>query len=375
MSGVVSQLATTNTVAAVFAQAVTAFIVLCTLIPLIKSGRWYVRVCDFPRVQLMVLCGVAFVAILASALMGGWSARLTMCIGLILISAGWQAWHIFQYTGLWNKTVATSDASDLRLLVCNLDYQNTRSREIIEIVSEINPQILLLIEINERWNQELATMRGAYPYRVEAIEQKGLGIALWSQVQIQDGQVETLVSDDRPSVWATLKHQDSDIRFVGVHPTPPGLSKRGAAGRHDSRIRDAELILIANQVAQQREAAWVVAGDFNDVAWSHTTRLFQRLSGLKDPRVGRGMFSTYHAKYPLWRYPLDHVFVSPGFRVAHLGRIKIPGSDHFGMVAELDTPNAAAGVDPKPDSTDRHEANELIAQGMKDADVIGDKQS
>lgn len=369
--GITSQLALIGTAANILVLVLTLFIVFCTLMPFIKTGRWFVRACDFPRLQLLMVCGVALIAVLIAARSAGWDMTLTVYTVLILLSAGWQAFHIARYTGLWTETVPNSDHSDLRLLISNLDYENNRSRDVIDTICEIDPQVLLLIEIDERWNSLLAEIKKAYPHRVESIRQKGLGIALWSRIPIVDSQIEFLISENRPSVWATLKHQDTDIRFVGVHPTPPGLSKREHSGRHDSRIRDAELVMIAKRIEEDSDAAWVVAGDFNDVAWSHTTRLFQRLSGLKDPRIGRGMFSTYHAQRPLLRYPLDHIFVSPGFKVSHLGRVNVPGSDHFGIFAELDVPDAAKCVEPKPDQEDRREAEDLIAQGHEDAEAIG----
>ncbi|MEL6741018.1 MAG: endonuclease/exonuclease/phosphatase family protein, partial [Planctomycetota bacterium] len=179
------------------------------------------------------------------------------------------------------------------------------------------------------------------------------------------------VSEDRPSINATLDIGGMPIRFVGVHPTPPALAKRSGTGRHNSRIRDAELVLVAEDVAADAEAVWIVAGDFNDVAWSHTTRLFRRLSGLRDPRVGRGMFSTYHAEYPLLRYPLDHVFVSRGIRVAGLSRVRMPGSDHFAMLADLDLRDVGEGVNPTADPDDLEEAAEVIDEGTEDAEDMG----
>jgi endonuclease/exonuclease/phosphatase (EEP) superfamily protein YafD len=105
-------------------------------------------------------------------------------------------------------------------------------------------------------------------------------------------------------------------------------------------------VLVARAVAEDQGAAWIVAGDFNDVAWSHTTRLFKRLSGLHDPRIGRGLLNTYHARRPLLRYPLDHTFMSAGFAVHELRRVRAPGSDHFAVKLRLH-PGPRLGAEPR----------------------------
>jgi hypothetical protein len=113
----------------------------------------------------------------------------------------------------------------------------------------------------------------------------------------------------------------------------------------------------------------VVAGDLNDVAWSHTTRLFQRTSGLLDPRVGRGLYSTFHAAYPFLRWPLDHVFFSREFRLRRLERLPAFGSDHFPILVEVSYEPARAHEHeaPRPEPGNRHEVRERIAEGREQA--------
>lgn len=195
----------------------------------------------------------------------------------------------------------------------------------------------------------------------------GLGIALWSKLPVERPKVRTLVSADRPSIKATVCLPGGDrINLIGVHPVPPGLEKRRGHGRHDSRVRDAELVLVGREVASAPDEPWLVLGDLNDVAWSKTTRLFKRVSGLKAPRVGRALCNTYNAHRPLLRYPLDHIFASEGFAIARFTRVRTPGSDHFAVLADMALADPR-GVDPEPSRGDRQRAREMTEEGFEDA--------
>jgi endonuclease/exonuclease/phosphatase (EEP) superfamily protein YafD len=111
--------------------------------------------------------------------------------------------------------------------------------------------------------------------------------------------------------------------------------------------RDAELVLVGRDIRKD-DRPTIVAGDLNDVAWSATTTLFLRLSRLLDPRMGRGLYSTFNANCPLFRFPLDHVFHSNCFTLVDLRRLQHNGSDHFPLCMTLQYEPAAAPEQPEP---------------------------
>ncbi|MEO0531633.1 MAG: endonuclease/exonuclease/phosphatase family protein [Planctomycetota bacterium] len=351
-------------------RLLVAFLFLAACLPLLPVGAWVVRLFDFPRVQLAV-------AAAGSALWLGWRVSrlsepiesvilLVLAIGVFL----WQLSRILAYTPVWTPEVrAVEVATDGRLTICvaNVQYDNPSHTKTVEQLLQRDDDLLLLIEIDEAWEAALEPLAKRYPYQAGRVLPEGHGIRLYSKLEVESVEVRYLVSEQRPSVFAVLRDGAGQrIDFVGLHPTPPGLYDKDQGNRYDSRIRDAELLLVAKEIEQRRSANWLVAGDFNDVAWSHTTRLFKRLSGLRDPRVGRGLYNTYHADWWALRFPIDHVFVSSTAEIHHLDRFRPEGSDHFAIVTEL---QFASKADPKPSpvGNDRTDAEEIIEEGRDEA--------
>jgi endonuclease/exonuclease/phosphatase (EEP) superfamily protein YafD len=101
--------------------------------------------------------------------------------------------------------------------------------------------------------------------------------------------------------------------------------------------------MAGREIARSHRPA-LVDRDLNDVAWSHTSRLFRRIARVLDPRVGRGIYNTFHARYWFLCLPLDHIFVTNTFLLRRLQRLPAFGSDHFPIFIALDHAPAVRAV-------------------------------
>jgi endonuclease/exonuclease/phosphatase (EEP) superfamily protein YafD len=357
----------------ILCAVIVGFAAWAAVMPLVRTGHWVARVCDFPRLQLATIAAVAACVSFAlyHARPGAFDATVAL-VGAALALV--QAAQVLPYTRIWRTDVPDHDGTGrtIRLLIANIDYTNDRESEIRETLAGVDVDALLLVEIDRRWDAALRTVRDGFRASAGVVRDSGVGLTLDANIEIGDARVEHLVSPDRPSIHGTFHAGEADpVRFVALHPTPPGIDNfESGEGRTDSHRRDAELVGIARLIREDPAHHWIVFGDLNDVAWSHTTRLFRRLAGMKDPRIGRALLNTFDARRWWLRYPLDHAFVSPGLRVARLERLGLPGSDHFGVLVEIGIPADAGpntGEAGTADAADRDEACRIEAEGRREA--------
>lgn len=359
-----------------FARLAMGLEILAAVLPFVSSGAWWIRLFDFPRMQFAMLLTFPAAAVGLHWWMRGYRSEHAWLLGIVGILGMWQLSHVLPYTNLWQPELADASAAeepDLHILVANVKVENKQHSAVVDELREQDADLLLLIEIDEQWDTALEPITDHYPHVEKVIRDEGLGMMFLSKLPMREVEVRHLVEERRASIFAILDLPNGDsVHFVGVHPTPPGLDDKTGDQRRDSRVRDAELVLVAREVAEAQNEKWIVTGDFNDVAWSHTTRLFKRLSGLRDPRVGRKLLDTYDAEHPLIRFPIDHVFVSEGFTIHNLQRIRMPGSDHFAISLRTSVP-AQARTTPEADTEDKQEAEQMVENGKKDAAERGVK--
>lgn len=332
--------------------------------PAADSGNeWWIRIWDFPRFQIAALIGLVLLVSLLLRPRGSGTVTLT---GALLIALGWQAYSVWPYTPFHaveaKMAAGCPKPSTVRVLVANVLYTNENTAPLFAQIADLKPDLVLLVETDRHWDQRLLSLQADFPFMIRHPREGGdYGLHLLSNFELIDPQVRFLLDDYVPSIKTGVKlPSGATIALYGLHPKPPPLS--------DTARRDAELMLVAQEVRREPAPA-IVAGDLNDVAWSRTTRLFQEVGGLLDPRIGRGPYATFNANWPLLRWPLDHVFFEETFRLLDFKVLGHIGSDHFPVFAALCHAPAPRPEQPGPraEPADLEAAREAIREGREEA--------
>jgi endonuclease/exonuclease/phosphatase (EEP) superfamily protein YafD len=339
-------------------------LIAATVLPLVRRDDWWIRIFDFPRLQITVLLVIVLAAYLA---LGARDATFELAyVGALSLAFAHQAFRMYPYTRLHGKQVQESRRatveSSVSLLFANVLMTNRRAPALLELIREQDPDVVLAVETDAWWEEALRPLERSYPHRVTQPQANTYGMLLYSRLELSHAEVKFLIENDVPSIHARLAlRSGAQVELRCVHPRPPAPQE---ADR--STERDAELLIVGRALKKLARPA-IVIGDLNDVAWSRTSAMFQNVSGLLDPRVGRGFYTTFNAKWPIVRFPLDHAFHTRHFRLIEFRRLPRWGSDHFPVYVKLSFEPDAEAEQEKPQASpdEKQEAQEKISEAGK----------
>ncbi|GAB6873907.1 endonuclease/exonuclease/phosphatase family protein [Halomonas shantousis] len=293
-------------------------------------------------------------------------------LAISLLVFAFQGWRVMAWTRLWPRQVVDAHGEPAQrcfsLMVANVLTSNHNAKGLTDQILAQDPDMILTLESDQWWQTRLdEALSDGWPHAVRIPLDNLYGMHLYSRLPLEETEVKWLIQEDIPSIhtWVRLRNGQR-VRFYAVHPRPPAPSES-----EESLWRDAELLLVGKAI-HQHYAPTLVAGDLNDVAWSRTTKLFCRVSGMLDPRRGRGLFNSFHADYRWLRWPLDHIFVSDHFTLVAMRRLARFGSDHFPIYISLCYRPSRADENRviEADREERIDATETIAEARSQPEAL-----
>lgn len=214
-----------------------------------------------------------------------------------------------------------ANARTLRVLSLNVLMTNRHYDEVRALIDDLQPDVIGLIEVDQRWLDALAPVLVGYPGRIEHPSSDFNGLALYSRTPLT-GTPELLGGDH-----ASLVGETRGLHIIATHTETP-TSRRGLASQHR------QIVAVAARM-RAFDGPAIALGDFNTTPWSRAFRLFVDESGGCDSRAGFGVQATWPSSSRILRIPIDHVITSCSMSVADRWIGPDVGSDHLPVVVDL----------------------------------------
>lgn len=352
-------------------QILAGLVIFASVWGLLPLDHWWIRGVDFPRIQILFIGLASLIGLFI--LTPQWQmAEIALMLALIG-AIGFQLRMILPYTRLWKQEVRQAmpmaNPVQVKLMVSNVLTPNNNTQALVNLVQQKQPDILITLESDQKWEDVLSVIEPDYPYSVKVPLDNLYGMHLYSKLELIDPEIKYLLIDDIPSIHTQVRLTNGEVIWLYcLHPMPPSPTEADK-----STTRDAELLMVGRHINENNQTA-ILAGDLNDVAWSKTTLMFQRISGLLDPRIGRFFINTFHVKYPILRWALDHIFHSPCFTLVDIERLPSIGSDHFPVMTTLQYEQCAEAEQAEnateASAKDKQETAAKIEEGKEEGERL-----
>lgn len=327
----------------------------------LPNQHWVFRTLEFAKIQL------TFIQVLSLVLLAFYFNELSsfsLILGTVLLFLLFHNISILlPYTPIYSRESKTHDTfkQNISFLAVNVLQYNEKHHLLIDLVKDLKPDILITIESNQSWEKSLQQIEHLYQNSKKIPQDNTYGMHFYTKLEAESITVNYFVADDLPSIEAHLYcPEGKEFIFFGVHPPPPSPTEE-----ETSKERDGDILALGKKI-KTLNATCLVVGDFNNVAWSKSSKLFKKVTQLLDPRIGRGFISTFHAKYLLLRFPIDLVFHSDSIYIQELRSERHINSDHFPIYGEFiinGRLNKQKTDTDKPNEEEKEEVNNMIDKG------------
>lgn len=280
---------------------------------------------------------------IASQLRLVWEIVLAVCVILLvvlrlplmtlMIACGLLA-NSIPIADLYFSSKHEEDARSTKISILNVntEYQHNDRSDLLErLIKTRDPDVVAIVEANEKWINAIKPTTNRYKYQKLVIV--GPGMALFSKFPIEHCDVRYFGKSHHPRILATLLVQQSRVQVVVAHPTTP-KSPNGYTERRN------EMLLLRDEM-NSFSSPKVLIGDLNCGPWAAD---FHELlgSGLHDSEKGFGPQPSWPARNGrVYEYfpippmvPIDHVLVSDEFQILKRQTDMSIGSDHLPVFVE-----------------------------------------
>lgn len=346
----------------IFFLVFSILLIALSILPFIKNQHWVFRSSEFIKIQLLILQCIATIGLVFFA------EKDILSWSVLIFQSALMLYHSFlliHYTRFFRiKHKGANDLNHLKIISANIYQYNQEFDRFKEFIRKEEPAIFLTMESNKDWELALRELEIDYPHTQKVTLENTYGMHLYSKLPFVKVTTHYFIADDVPSIEAHFETEDGEgFMLFCVHPPPPSPTEEKT-----SKERDGDLLSIAKLVKDVDKPTLVV-GDFNTVAWSTISKLFRKNSGLIDGRKGRGILASFHAKYWIFRAPLDLVFHSTNIFIKELRILEYIGSDHFPIccVFFFDQINGSQEDEiQEVSANEKQETEEIIEEGIQE---------
>lgn len=284
---------------------------VCTALVFLEDLNWVLSFFAHFIVQYtLVSTALLILAVLA------WDVRsialncitLSVNVYLIVISLNYVAEDFENSAGTFHSA---------KIFSANLQTQNQDYASLKKIIGENNPDVIVLLETNDRWINALKGFAETYPYQISEPREDNFGIAVFSRLKLNNSKVRHF-NKVIPLIETVIEKGSAKLHLMAIHTLPPIASEYKG-------LRDEQMKLIGGEVLE-KSGSFVVIGDFNDTPWTSNFKRFLKMSQAK--MAGLVLMGTWPTGMLPFRLQLDHALVK-NLKVSDFRVHRTISSDHY----------------------------------------------